>query len=62
MKEANRATQHLYFHNPLMKLGASSSGLFSTHPPIVDRINRLRQLTGEPPLDAANAAPLAGLD
>jgi len=62
MKEANPATQHLYFHNPLMKLGGSSSSLFSTHPPLIARINRLRQLTGEPPLGGADAASLAGLD
>jgi hypothetical protein len=34
----------------------------STHPPTLDRINRLRQLTGEPPLGTADAAALAGLD
>ena len=58
MKEANPATQHLYFHNPLMKLNAKPSSLFSTHPPLVDRINRLRQLTGEAPLDPGEAGSL----
>ncbi|HLY14871.1 MAG TPA: M48 family metallopeptidase [Candidatus Limnocylindrales bacterium] len=58
MKEANPATQHLYFHNPLMKLGASESGLFSTHPPLVARINRLRQLTGEAPLPPSEASSI----
>jgi heat shock protein HtpX len=61
MKEANRATQHLYFTNPLKKFD-SASNLMSTHPPIIERINRLRQLTGEQPLSAADAAPLSGLD
>src|SRR6266550_2122353 len=47
LEVANRATQHLYIVNPIKKLGERSSGLFSTHPPILDRINRLRQMTGE---------------
>ena len=53
LEVANRATQHLYFRNPIRKSEARSKGLFSTHPPILDRINRLRALTGEPPIDAA---------
>lgn len=52
LEVANRATQHLYIVNPMKKLDDSSRGLFSTHPPIVDRVNRLRALTGQPPLDA----------
>ncbi len=58
---ANGATQHMYIVNPMKKLGGGSS-LFSTHPPIVDRINRLRQLTGERPLGRSEAAAFAGLE
>ncbi|MFN8621749.1 MAG: zinc metalloprotease HtpX [Chloroflexota bacterium] len=54
LEVANRATQHLYVVNPVKKLDDSSRGLFSTHPPIVDRVNRLRALTGQPPLDAGS--------
>jgi heat shock protein HtpX len=62
LEVANRATQHLYFTNPIKKFEARSKGLFSTHPPIVDRINRLRALSGETPLGAAAQTELAGLD
>jgi heat shock protein HtpX len=62
LEVANRGTQHLYFTNPIKKFEDRSSGLMSTHPAIIDRINRLRQLTGEEPLGSAEAAQLAGLD
>ena len=62
LEVANRATQHLYFTNPIKKFEGRSKGLFSTHPPIVDRINRLRVLSGETPLGTAAEAELAGLD
>ena len=62
LEVANRATQHMYITNPIKKFEERSRGLFSTHPATLDRINRLRELTGEQPLDAAEAAPLAGLD
>ena len=61
LEVANGATQHLYIVNPIKKLSGGSSGLFSTHPPIVDRVNRLRALTGERPLDPNDPA-LAALD
>ena len=62
LEVASRATQHLYFTNPIKKFESRAAGLMSTHPPIVDRINRLRELTGEQPLDPADTAALTGLD
>jgi heat shock protein HtpX len=52
LEVANRATQHLYFENPVKSATADSTDLFSTHPPVLDRINRLRQLSGEAPVDS----------
>ncbi|HEY8801056.1 MAG TPA: M48 family metallopeptidase [Candidatus Limnocylindrales bacterium] len=62
LEVANRATQHMYFTNPIKKFEKRASGLFSTHPPTLDRINRLRELTGDKPLEGPEAAQLAGLD
>jgi heat shock protein HtpX len=62
LEVANRATQHLYFTNPIKKFEERASGLFSTHPPIVERINRLRDLTGERPLDPQDVAALVELE
>jgi heat shock protein HtpX len=62
LEAANRATQHLYIVNPIKKFEERSKGLLSTHPPIVDRINRLRALTGEQPLDGSAVRSLQGLD
>jgi heat shock protein HtpX len=61
LHSVNGATQHLYIVNPLKKHGIGSD-LFSTHPPIVDRINRLRQLSGEAPMDQADARALTGVE
>jgi len=41
-KRQNTATAHLFFVNPLK--GHSLAGLFSTHPPIDERIARLREM------------------
>lgn len=42
IKRQNSSTAHLFFANPLKK--KSLSGLFSTHPPIEDRIKRLKDM------------------
>ncbi len=42
LKKQNPSTAHLFFANPLKKGGVAS--LFSTHPPINDRIARLRNM------------------
>jgi heat shock protein HtpX len=62
LEAANQATQHLYFTNPIKKFEARSSNLFSTHPPILARIERLRQLTGEGPVPPEEIRELQGLD
>ena len=40
--DANPATAHLFIVNPLS--GRSLASLFSTHPPLEDRIARLRAM------------------
>ncbi|MEP7158189.1 MAG: M48 family metallopeptidase, partial [Chloroflexota bacterium] len=62
LEVANRATQHLYFVNPIKKWEDRASGIMATHPPIVERINRLRALTGQAPVDPQTLEALAGLD
>ncbi len=42
MKHQNGSTAHLYFANPLKGKGISK--FFSTHPPIADRIARLKKM------------------
>ena len=43
--QVNPATAHMYIVNPLAGMrGANFSNLFSTHPPIDQRIKRLRQM------------------
>lgn len=42
LKRQNSTTAHLFFANPLK--GKSVAGLFSTHPPIDERIARLRSM------------------
>lgn len=49
LEAANKATAHLYIVNPLKEHKEQSSvgwfaGMFNTHPPIQDRIKRLREM------------------
>jgi heat shock protein HtpX len=44
LEVANRATAHLYIANPIKKFEKRSKGLFSTHPPMEERIKILRQM------------------
>ena len=44
LEVANRATAHLYITNPIKKFEKRSKGLFSTHPPIQERVQILRSL------------------
>ncbi len=45
MKKQHSATAHLFFSNPLKK--GFFGNLFSTHPPLDDRIARLRGMEGK---------------
>lgn len=43
LKRQNSSTAHLFFANPLK--GATIAKLFSTHPPVKDRVARLRKMS-----------------
>jgi heat shock protein HtpX len=45
MQKQSASTAHLFFANPLK--GSSLMNLFSTHPPIEDRIKRLKEMGGK---------------
>ena len=40
--QANKATAHLFISTPFRKKRSFLTGLFATHPPINDRIKKLR--------------------
>jgi heat shock protein HtpX len=44
LEVANKATAHMYFENPLKNYKGTVNSLFSTHPPVEDRIKALRQM------------------
>lgn len=60
LEAANRATQHLYIVNPIHSFEERAQGLFSTHPPIQERIRRLRELAGSPGPGVGDGGPRAG--
>lgn len=45
LRKQNASTAHLFFANPLK--GKSLATLFSTHPPVADRVARLREMGGK---------------
>ncbi|MEN6373019.1 MAG: zinc metalloprotease HtpX [Armatimonadota bacterium] len=44
LEAANKATAHLYIYNPLKDIGGTINNLFDTHPPVEERIRRLRTM------------------
>ncbi|HNT29867.1 MAG TPA: zinc metalloprotease HtpX [bacterium] len=44
LEAANKATAHLYIVNPLKDHASAMNSLFSTHPPIGERVQRLRSM------------------
>lgn len=46
LEVANKATAHMYIINPLREWGGWANSLFSTHPPVEERIRRLREMEG----------------
>ncbi len=44
LEEANKATAHLYFANPLRDHQSFLNNLFSTHPPVEERVRLLRAM------------------
>jgi len=46
VQKANKATAPMYISNPFYKKGLSVNDLFSTHPPLGERIRILRTMSG----------------
>lgn len=44
LEVANKATAHMYIYNPLREHQGMLNNLFSTHPPIEERVRRLRSM------------------
>jgi len=44
LEAANKATAHMYIVNPLKDIRGGLNALFSTHPPVAERVTRLRAM------------------
>ena len=53
LEVATKATAHFYIVNPVKHFETRAAGFMATHPPLTDRINRLRALRGAQPLLAS---------
>ena len=56
LEVATKATAHMYIINPVKHFEQRSAGFLATHPPLIDRINRLRALRSARPLESVNEA------
>jgi heat shock protein HtpX len=56
LEVATKATAHLYIASPVKRFEPRAAGFLATHPPITDRINRLRTLRGAKSLEAITEA------
>jgi heat shock protein HtpX len=59
LEVANRATAPLWFVTPIRAWERRAAEIYSTHPPTIDRVNRLRELQRERPIAAAEIGDLA---
>ena len=56
LEVATKATAHMYIINPVKHFEQRSAGFLATHPPLVDRINRLRALRRAKPIESVTEA------
>jgi heat shock protein HtpX len=56
LEVATKATAHMYIVNPVKHFEQRSAGFLATHPPLVDRINRLRALRRAKPVESVTEA------
>lgn len=55
LEAANRATQHLYFVNPIKSFEERAKSMWDTHPPIDERIRTLERIAGH--MGPASSSP-----